>query len=207
MLLPQARGLVATIDSNRIHQQYHVDFRGVANMTVRVMRWVKGLALGGAALLLMGAAKAPKIGQPAPDFELTLVDGSKVHLADLKGQVVVLNFWATWCVPCRKELPELDAYYTAQRDHGLRVFTVTTEDSLPLYQLKRLFSVMKMSAARKIKGPFEALGGVPTNYIIDRAGVVRYARSGALDKEALDQNLLPLLREPAPVATAATGTR
>ena len=160
-------------------------------------RLCKALGVGTAALLLIGA-KAPKVGDVAPDFQMTLVDGSKVSMADLRGKVVVLNFWATWCVPCRKELPTLDAYYDVQQKAGLRVFAVTTEDSLPLYQLKKLFAVMHIPAVRKIKGPYEIMTGVPTNYVIDRSGHVRYAKAGAFDLDELNRLLVPLLKEPAP---------
>ncbi|WP_439646670.1 TlpA family protein disulfide reductase [Sphingobium abikonense] len=144
------------------------------------------------------AATRPVIGAAAPDFELTLVDGRKISLADLKGQVVVLNFWATWCVPCRKELPTLDSYYAIQQAHGLKVFAITTEDSVPLVRLKKLFAAMHIPSARRIKGPYGPLTGVPTNFVIDRSGVLRYAQSGAFDLEDLNRVLIPLLREPAP---------
>ncbi len=126
------------------------------------------------------------------------MDGSKVSSADLRGQVVVLNFWATWCVPCKKELPLLDRYYEMQKAHGLRVFAITTEDSLPLYQLKKLFAVMHIQPTRKIKGKYDTLGGVPTNYIIDRAGRIRYAKAAAFDLDDLNRELVPLLAEPVP---------
>jgi len=141
------------------------------------------------------AERTPQVGQPAPDFELTMIDGSKVRLADLKGQVVVLNFWATWCVPCRAELPTLDTFYRIRQPAGLRVFAVTTEDSVPTYQLKPLFKKMAIPAVRRIKGPFAVMGGVPTNYVIDRAGVLRYAKAGAFDLDALNRILVPLLNE------------
>ena len=169
---------------------------------------VRIAGLGLAAMMLVGASHPPKIGQPAPDFEMTLVDGSKVRLADLKGQVVVINFWATWCVPCRKELPELDAYYDAHKAQGLRVFAVTTEDSVPLFRLQKLFSVMKMSAARAVKGPYKTLDAVPTNYVIDRAGIVRFAKAAAFDRADLDTVLRPLLQQDAPAAEPVpAGTR
>lgn len=133
---------------------------------------------------------------------MTLVDGTKVRLADLRGQVVVINFWATWCVPCRTELPTLDAFYKARKDVGLRVFAVTTEDSLPLFQLKKLFAVMHMSPVRRLSGPYRDLGALPTNYVIDRAGRVRYAKTGAFDLDDLNAVVTPLLREPAPAAAA-----
>lgn len=156
------------------------------------------MLLGIAALTLLGAKAPPKVGDIAPPFELTMIDGSKLSLADMRGDVIVLNFWATWCVPCRKELPTLDAYYAAQKDHGLRIIAIATEDSLPLYQMKKLFDVLRVPSAKRIKGPFTTLGGVPTNYIIDRAGRIRYAKAAAFDLEDLNRELVPLLNEPRP---------
>ena len=168
--------------------------------THRFSRLFKALGIGAAALMLVGA-KAPKVGDMAPDFQMTLVDGTKVSMADLRGKVVVLNFWATWCVPCRQELPTLDTYYQARQKAGLRVFAVTTEDSVPLFELKKLFAVMHIPAVRKIKGPYEIMTGVPTNYVIDRSGHIRYAKAGAFDLDALNETLIPLLNEPAPPET------
>src|ERR1700709_1753597 len=142
------------------------------------------------ALMLVAAmapamAREPRGGEAAPDFRLTLVDGSHIRLADLRGQVVVLNFWATWCVPCREELPLLDRYYELREKAGLKVFAIATEDSRPLFQMKKLFAVMHIPSARRIKGPYTTLQGVPTNYIIDRSGRIRYARAAAFDLDGL----------------------
>lgn len=156
------------------------------------------LAMAGLAWSSPLAARDPKVGEPAPDATFTLMKGEKVTLSELRGQVVVVNFWATWCVPCRKELPLLDAYYQVQRSHGLRVLAATTEGSVPDSQLHKLFDVLSIDPVRSIKGPYRYLVGVPTNYVIDRAGIVRYAKSGAFDLAALNAILVPLLREPAP---------
>jgi peroxiredoxin len=155
-------------------------------------------------MLLVASATAamatgPRVGQPAPDFQLTLVDGTHVRLSELRGQVVVLNFWATWCVPCRAELPMLDGYYRIVQRHGLRVFAATTEDSVPLDHLRRVFAAMAIGAVRNVRGPYRPIdGAVPTNFVIDRAGRVRYAAAGAFDLDALNRILVPLLNEPAP---------
>jgi cytochrome c biogenesis protein CcmG/thiol:disulfide interchange protein DsbE len=152
------------------------------------------------ALLLAAATpgSTPAVGREAPDFQMTLMDGSRVRLSDLRGQVVVLNFWATWCVPCRTELPLLDRYYRARRDAGLRVFAVTTEGSVPRYRLHALFAAMAIPSVRTIRGPYGTLEGLPTNFVIDRSGRVRYASSGAFDLDRLNEVLIPLLNEPAP---------
>lgn len=162
------------------------------------MRRIGRTLLVAAASIALVSAQKPTIGAPAPDFELTMVDGSKLTLGDLRGNVIVLNFWATWCVPCRTELPLLDRYYELSKDRGLRVITIATEDSLPLYQLKKLFAVMKIPSARRIKGPYGTMTGLPTNFVIDRAGRVRYAKAGAFDLADLNALLVPLLDEPTP---------
>ena len=139
-----------------------------------------------------------KVGEIAPDFTLTLIDGTKITREELRGQVVVLNFWATWCGPCRTELPLLDHYYDLQKGTGLRVFAVATEDSVPLYRMKKLFAAMHITPTRRVKGPYDAMDAVPTNIVIGRDGRVRYAKAGAFDLDKLNAVLVPLLREPVP---------
>ncbi|MEP9400969.1 TlpA disulfide reductase family protein [Sphingomonas sp. VNH70] len=162
--------------------------------------WIVPLLAGILTTTAPATAKPIKVGQPAPPIELTLTDGTKANLADLRGQVVLINFWATWCVPCRVELPMLDGYYRVMRKHGLRMYAVTTEGSLPLFKLKQLFSVMAMPSAKGIKGISGDMPAVPTNYIIDRSGIVRYAKAGAMTLDDLNRELVPLLREAAPAS-------
>jgi len=169
------------------------------------MKVIRALALAAAtALAAAGSAgAAPKVGQPAPDFSVTTFDGKLITLKDLKGQVVVLNFWATWCGPCQRELPTLDAYLKVQKRFGLAVVAVTTEDSVEPRRLEPLQKLLTMRLARNFRGggygPQEA---VPTNFVIDRAGVIRYAKAGAFDTEGLNAVLIPLLEEPSPDAPA-----
>lgn len=159
----------------------------------------KQLAILPLAGLLPAASDTPKqpiVDRPAPDFTIRLIDNSTVRLSELRGQVVVLNFWATWCAPCKKELPLLDQYYRLTRKHGMHVYAITTEGSLPLYKLKPLFAAMEIHSARSIKGPYAPIGGsVPTNFVIDRAGVLRYAKAGAFDLDDLNRILIPLLQD------------
>jgi cytochrome c biogenesis protein CcmG, thiol:disulfide interchange protein DsbE len=151
------------------------------------------LALPGAAF-----ASAMKVGQPAPEARFETVGHDKFDLASLRGKVVVINFWATWCGPCKHELPLLDGYYRAQKDFGLVVLAATTEDSVPEHDLKKLFGVLAITPLHRLHGPYAPLGAVPTNFIIDRNGVLRYAKAGAFTLDDLNTLLVPLLREPAP---------
>jgi cytochrome c biogenesis protein CcmG/thiol:disulfide interchange protein DsbE len=164
-------------------------------------------AAGVACTAAPAMAKRPVVGQPAPPFEVTTFDGQKISLADLRGDVVILNFWATWCVPCREELPLLDAYYKIRESAGLRVVAVTTEDSAPLSALKPLAAHLTMKLARRMRGNYQILEGVPTNYVIDRAGVLRYAKAAAFDVDSLNAVLVPLLNEQPPPPAAAIAAR
>jgi cytochrome c biogenesis protein CcmG/thiol:disulfide interchange protein DsbE len=150
------------------------------------------------AVVGVGAAsgkKAPHIDQPAPDFQTTTFDGGKLSLADLKGQVVVLNFWATWCGPCKRELPLLEDYYRKQHAAGLVVLAVATEDSLTPSQLRPLAKVLTLQMVKRFKGDYGDIKYLPTNFVIDRKGVLRYAETGGFTEESIDEVLRPLLAE------------
>jgi peroxiredoxin len=157
------------------------------------------------ALLLAApaVAKPPKVGDVAPPFELKLDDGSTVTLDDLRGNVIVLNYWATWCVPCLTELPLLDAVYANNSRFGLSIFAISTADSAPLSKQKKALVNMRLPWVRSIRGPYAVLKGLPTNYVIDRSGHIRVAKAGAFSLDELNELIVPLLNEPKPAAVAA----
>ncbi|MGI8840738.1 MAG: TlpA family protein disulfide reductase [Caulobacteraceae bacterium] len=157
-------------------------------------------AMAGAAAWALASAvlAAPKVGQPAPDFTVATFGGRTVKMADLKGDVIVLNFWATWCAPCRQELPLLKAFFRAYNKYGFQVLAVATEDSVPQSQLRPLATKLTIPMVKRLKGPYHQLDGVPTNYVIDRSGKLVYAKAGAFDIDALNAIVIPLLKEPIP---------
>jgi peroxiredoxin len=137
-------------------------------------------------------------GEPAPDFTLTLLDGSSLHLADLRGQVVVLNFWASWCAPCREEMPELQAYWEeAQRDGeetmivGVGVRTDVNEDARDLVEAGGFTYPIgrDTNTDQPGIGPIEAALGVPSAYpstvVIGPEGTVDGFHLGPLTVERL----------------------
>lgn len=155
------------------------------------------LAVAAAAPLLAGpVAAAPKAGVAAPEFTLTTLAKRKVRLSELRGKVVVINYWATWCAPCKAEMPMMHAYFRANQSRGLEMFGVTTEDSVPAFKLQKLASVLSYPLAAKINGGYGAIGNaVPSTYIIDRKGVLRVAKPGAFNEAEFRKAVDPLLAE------------
>jgi len=160
--------------------------------------WV--LSLCAAAASSVDAASL-RIGAPAPLATLRTLDGRQISTADLKGQVVILTFWATWCVPCREELPLLSNYAKAHAAQGLVVLGFSLDDPSSLPQVR--------AVARTLSFPTGLLGGdrlpgygriwrIPVNFTIDRQG--RLAENGWQDKqpvwtaERLERIVTPLLQ-------------
>lgn len=153
------------------------------------------------ALLLCASpalAAGPKIGAPAPRFTFKALDGRSFTSEDLAGKVVVLNFWATWCAPCRAEMPLLDTWVKVNGKHGLVVLAVTQDFDPPRDALKKVAEALSVPISASFRGNYGRIDAVPSNFIIDRAGVLRYAKPGAFTLDQLNALLIPLLQEPAP---------
>jgi thiol-disulfide isomerase/thioredoxin len=121
----------------------------------------------------------------APDITLPTLSGAFIHLADVRGKVVLLNFWATWCVPCRTEMPTLEELYQRYRDRGLEVVAVNLDMlSTPgveafVKEVGVTFPIVldpSWATARAYR-----VVGVPTTYLIDRAGNVVVREVGERD--------------------------
>ncbi|MBW8880131.1 MAG: TlpA family protein disulfide reductase [Asticcacaulis sp.] len=167
-----------------------------------------GLAAAAALPFASPALAGATIGKLAPKFTLTTFDHRKVKSSDLAGEVVVLNYWAVWCGPCKHELPELDAYVRKRGTDAPRIFAVTVDNAVSDSQLKPLAKILSFPLVTRIDsmsyGPID--GAVPSTYVIDRAGVLRYGQAAAFTYASFDRLITPLLNEPRPktVSTAST---
>jgi cytochrome c biogenesis protein CcmG/thiol:disulfide interchange protein DsbE len=153
------------------------------------------------ALMASGAARSGVvIGKPAPGFSLTTLDHKKYSLADLKGKVIVLSYWASWCTPCKAELVTMENYMRRHPGTDLKIFAVDTLEDIPASKFKPLAEHLSFPLVFTVwSWSYGAIGNaVPTNYIIDRSGVVRYARAGGFDDDSFEATIAPLLAEPPP---------
>src|SRR5918992_1903820 len=143
---------------------------------------------------------------PVPDIQFQTLAGQPFRLQDLQGQVVLLNFWATWCLPCREEIPELNQLQQELQAQGLKVVGASTDDSadgVTAYQqevAKFEYEVLLGGDDAKAKLEHPQL---PTTYLIDRQGRIRQKIIGARDKAGWEAAVKPLLSEGAATASAA----
>src|SRR5215831_1867449 len=133
----------------------------------------------------------------APDVQFTKLDGSPMRLAELKGRVVLLNFWATWCVPCRNEIPSLSAMNKDLEPRGLSVVGVSYDDTADLVQefQKDIPQSYQVVLGGRDVGSQLPASPLPTTYIIDRQGRIRDKMIGERTREAFEAAIKPLLDE------------
>ncbi|MGI8553955.1 MAG: TlpA family protein disulfide reductase [Dehalococcoidia bacterium] len=132
------------------------------------------------------------LNRPAPDFLLPDQAGKSVHLSQMRGKIVLINFWATWCGPCRAELPDIDQVYQEQQGQGLAVFEVNVQEPpSDVVAFKRLIGSMppilldQTGAVRDQYG----LKGLPDSFFIDRQGIVRAWSYGPMTRETILKNI------------------
>jgi len=142
-------------------------------------------------LMAAGAAvlRAQSKNAPAPDFVLKDLQGKEVKLADYKGKVLALNFWATWCPPCRAEIPDFVEAYAANKDKGfeilgLSVDRMTADKLLPFVSRAKINYPVALADTNIVQdyGPIDA---IPATIIIDKKGILRHRHIGRMDKETL----------------------
>ena len=147
---------------------------------------------------LPGQVVPQEVDYPAPPLALVDVEGQSAALADYTGQVVLLNNWATWCPPCRAEMPELLAHHTAHQGQGFTVIAVEAGD--PASQVDQFVEEYGLTFPVWVDAGQQALTvfrnlALPNSFVIDREGQVRLAWTGAITLDALEKYVTPLLEE------------
>jgi peroxiredoxin len=137
--------------------------------------------------------------RPAPDFRLSDSAGRSVQLSELRGQVVLLNFWATWCGPCKVEIPWFVEFEHAYGEAGLTVLGVSLDDDgwksvRPYIKAKRV-EYRVMLGNDEIARMYGGLGSLPTTFMIDKAGRIAMAHVGLVEKRTYEEELKTLIAE------------
>jgi thiol-disulfide isomerase/thioredoxin len=167
---------------------------------VRILQATRLLAVAAFAVAAAGAAAAVTPSAGAPDFTLPSLDGPNLRLQEQRGRVVMINFWASWCGPCRVEMPHLARLYEKYRGSGFTVLAVNIDESPQkaaslATQLGMRFPVL-LDTDKKVSRLYD-LSTMPSTVLVDRDGRVRYLHRGYRDgyEETYDKQIRELLRE------------
>jgi cytochrome c biogenesis protein CcmG, thiol:disulfide interchange protein DsbE len=152
-------------------------------------------AVGQATIVAAGHAE---VGHAAPDFTTPLLNGGTVRLSALRGRVVLINFWATWCTACQAEMPAIQQVWDRYRGRGLDVIAVDFREGNKAAMQRFLSQVgVKFTAALdpdgKIADTYGVTFGLPTSVFVDRDGTVRVIHLGQMTPDFIDQQVLSLL--------------
>lgn len=139
-----------------------------------------------------------KLENQAPNFQVTDLNGDITNLSDYRGKKVLLNFWASWCPPCKAEMPHMEELYKEHVDEGVVILALNmtnTENSLDdvrkFVENQNLTFPILLDQEGEVSAKYEILA-YPTSYFIDSTGVIRNKVTGALDKDNLYKELMRL---------------
>jgi thiol-disulfide isomerase/thioredoxin len=147
-------------------------------LSSKLNKWMRGAAVAAALAITstVGASAAM-----APSFALPSRSGDTVSLAQLKGKVVMLNFWASWCGPCRQEMPLLDELYGKYQRAGLVMLSVNIDENaapaIEMVQTLRISYPVLFDTRKEVSRAYD-VSAMPVTVLVDRAGVVRYVSEG-----------------------------
>jgi thiol-disulfide isomerase/thioredoxin len=143
-----------------------------------------------------GKLVSSPIASSAPDFSLTDLDGKPLNLADYKGRVVLLDFWATWCAPCRAEIPHFVQFQNTYGPQGLAVLGISMDDDLkpvrPFYQEYKMNYPVALGND-KLATTYGGILGLPVTFLIGRDGKIAEKYVGAVDVSTIEAKLQSLL--------------
>ncbi len=150
------------------------------------------------------------VGQPTPEFSLKDANGQTVHLADYKGKVVLLDFWATWCGPCKVEIPWFIDFEKQFKDQGFAVLGVSMDEDgwsvIKPYVADRKMNYRVLLGDDKVSNAYGGLDALPTTLLISREGKIASVHEGvSMGKEEFKNAIAQLLD--APRASASAGPR
>jgi peroxiredoxin len=140
----------------------------------------------------------PEVGREAPDFQVQGLGGESIRLSDFRGSAVWINFWASWCPPCRAESPDIEAVYQTKQGEGLVVLALSIGEGASAVRdyVERtgITFTVGLDEETEISAAYR-IAGIPSHYFVDRDGILRESRVGSMSRETMEERVDEILSD------------